>query len=126
MLVALVLDDHRALQHLHVGILALELRRSDARLFGLDRFALDDIDEPDNTGHLGQNRRPVRVPLEQRGAGFDLLAVRDQDDATIRDLELVEFAFLLVQQGDLTKRAGGTDDPMLSPCLSETALMSRY
>ena len=57
-LLALVLDDDQPLD---------AWRRVLALAFGLDAdgFAFLDVLEPDDAGHLGQDRHAVRVPLDQ-------------------------------------------------------------
>ncbi len=100
-LVALVLNHDRPLDDLGVQVLDLRLRGLGTLLLGLDRLAFDDIDEADHAADLGQNRRAVRVPLEQDRAGLDGLAILNEENAAVGHLELVQFAVLLVQQGDL-------------------------
>jgi hypothetical protein len=52
---------------------SFSLRSSSALVafLGLDRFAFDHIDQPDNAAQLRQDGRSVRIPHKQPFAAFD-------------------------------------------------------
>ena len=64
-----------------------------------NRLADFDVPETDNARFLGQDRREVRIPLDQCLPLLDGVAVGEVDDAAIGHLVLLEFASTLIQDG---------------------------
>src|SRR5690606_36582211 len=66
-----------------------------------DRLVLDDVDEPDLTLVVGNDRLRIRIPREEQVAGSDLLPIDDRQRGAVRHREAAADRTLLRQHHDL-------------------------
>jgi len=86
---------------------------------GRDGDAVDEIGELDHAGHFRDHRVGMRIPIRDRLAGRDHIAVVDRDGCTVRDL----VALALAADSSTTPNSPERDTATRCPFSWRTVLM---
>ena len=102
---------------LHLFVLGLDDDMGDqSGEFVLDLLhgdAEDDIMEFGGTAFLSQNKGVERIPLGKRLAGFDRIAVLNENSGSIRHLVMLDFPVTVIEDGDIGVAVDNDQDALL-------------